>query len=744
MSLQRPIATSFNGGELSPRMGGRVDTAIYAVGVETAENFVPTVEGAIVKRPGFEYIRAAAPSASWVTPFRFNLTQQYLIEWLEGKLRFYTNGERIETAPNVPYEVAVPYSAAEAPFVSAFQSFDRLYLDHPNHPPAALTRTGASSFAYAETVMQNGPFADGNADESVTVGASGTSGSVTLTASAPIFAGGHVGALFRLEALDFAAIKVWQVGIAGVSIGTIYRNEGVVYTALAAGRTGTSAPIHTSGTAWDGDNAAGATDVNTKGPFGVQWEYRHDRFGMLRITAVAPGGMSATATVVRRLPDALTTVPSWRWAHALFSAASGWPNVVIGVGSRLCHIRNFDLAASVVGDYQNHLTTTATGLTPADLAFRRPILTEDPVLWAAADRNRILAGTASREIAIGAINAAQAISGDNIEAVPQSTYGSERVFPLQIGTTGIFVQRAARKLRQFEYDFARDRYAATNMNVWCRHITKSGIIQLAFQKEPEELMIGVRGDGQAVIHPHAPEQEIKGFARYRHSNGAGRILSAACIASADGKADELWALIERDGAKSIERQAAWRDDDDPRETAFFVDSGVTAIATMGQTHFSGLAHLAGEAVAVLADGGVVSGIVVAGDGSVDLPSSAVPADRPFVITIGLPFTATVVTLRPELRTEQGTSQGVRQRVIRLALRLLGSAGLRIGVLGGKLDQLVDRQGSDHMDAGVPLFFGDSERAVSGGWDRDGRATFISDVPLPAVVVAALPKLDAQS
>ena len=25
MTLQRPIATSFNGGELSPRMGGRVD-----------------------------------------------------------------------------------------------------------------------------------------------------------------------------------------------------------------------------------------------------------------------------------------------------------------------------------------------------------------------------------------------------------------------------------------------------------------------------------------------------------------------------------------------------------------------------------------------------------------------------------------------------------------------------------------------------------------------------------------------
>ena len=112
MTLQRPIATSFNGGELSPRMGGRVDTAIYQVGVEKAENFLPTVEGAIVKRPGFEHIIDAAATAGWLTTFRFNLTQDYLIEWSDGALRFFTNGVRIETAPGVPYEVAVPYTAA--------------------------------------------------------------------------------------------------------------------------------------------------------------------------------------------------------------------------------------------------------------------------------------------------------------------------------------------------------------------------------------------------------------------------------------------------------------------------------------------------------------------------------------------------------------------------------------------------------------------------------------------------------
>ena len=738
MTLQRAIATSFNGGELSPRMGGRVDTAIYQVGVAEAENFIPTVEGAIVKRPGFEAIRPARDGAGWLSQFRFNLTQDYVIEWSDGVLRFYTNDERIETAPGVPYEVAVPYSAAEAPFISVQQSFDRLYLDHPGHPPARLTRTSATTFVYDVAPLTKGPFADANTDEAKTVTASGTNGVVTIASNAPIFLPGHVGAPFRIEAADFSTIPAWDTQTKGITVGMIRRSDGKAYTAASAGTTGTVQPIHTAGTEWDGQDLK---DVNDNGPFGVQWTYRHDRFGMVTITAVSPDGLSATATVTRTLPDGVMTVPTFRWAHGAFSAAAGWPSVVIAFAGRLAHFKDRELLASVAGDYLNHQAYTSSGTLAADMAFRRTLSTEDPVLWAIGDR-KLIVGSASREIAIGAINQAQAIAGDNIEAVPQSFYGSERVFPVQIGTTGVFVQRAGRKLRQAEYDFARDRYQAANMTVWCRHITKGGIRQLTFQKEPGELLIGVRGDGQLVVHPHAPEQEIKGFARIRH--GGGDILSAVCVADASGTQDALWVLVERpDGSRWVERMANWRDDDDPIEDAFFVDSGLTVMAAAGQTHFSGATHLAGQAVAVLAAGGVVPGIIVEADGSFDLPVSAVPADRAYRLTVGMPYTARVTTLRPQLPGGQST-QGVRQRLVKMVLRLIATTGIRIGAMGGKLDNLVDRASSEYMDAPVPLFTGDTERAVSGGWDRNGQAVFESSAPLPATVVAAMPTLAVTS
>lgn len=741
MTLQRAIATSFNGGELSPRMGGRVDTAIYQVGVAEAENFIPTVEGAVVKRPGFETIEPARAGAEWITQFRFNLLQDYVIEWSDGILRFYTNDVRIETAPGVPYEVAVPYTAAEAPFVSFQQSFDRLYLDHPNHPPARLTRTSATTFVYDVAPFTNGPFADANTDEAKTVTVTGgtTVGAlVTINATSPIFLPGHVGAPFRIEAADFSTIPAWEAQTKDITVGMIRRSDGKAYTAASAGITGTVQPIHTTGTEWDGQNLK---DANDKGPFGVQWTYRHDRFGMVKITAVDPGGMSASATVTRALPDSVATVATFRWAHGAFSNAAGWPSVVRSWKSRLCHFKDRELLASVSGDFLNHQTFTSSGTLAADLAFRRPLSTEDPVLWAIDDR-RMIVGTASREIAIGAINQAQAVSGDNIEAVPQSFYGSEPVFPLQIGTTGVFVQRSGRKLRQAEYDFARDRYQAANMTVWCRHITKGGIRQLTFQKEPEELLVGVRNDGQLIVHPHAPEQEIKGFARIRH--GGGNILSAVAVADVTGKQDALWALVEHaDGSRWVERMAAWRDDDDPIEDAFFVDSGLTVMAAAGQTHFTGANHLAGQQVAVLAAGGVVPGITVNGDGSFDLPASAVPSDRAYRLTVGMPYTARVTTLRPQLPGNQ-TNQGVRQRLVKMVLRLIATTGIRIGPMGGKLDNLIDRASSEHMDAPVPLFTGDTERAVSGGWDRNGQAVFESSAPLPATVVAAMPTLNVTS
>ena len=743
MSIIRSIINSFNGGELSPRMMGRSDTAVYQIGLEVCENFVPTVEGPIVKRPGFEYICPADDSATWLSTFRFNLTQDYVIEWGEEKARFFTNGGRIETAPGVAYEVATPYQASEVSALSFQQSYDRLYIAHRSHKLAALTRTAAATFAHQYLTVRNGPFRDGNSNEAVRVSANGVveGATVTLTATSAIFASGHVGGLFRLEAFDFSNVRAWEAGRKDISPGMKVRNEGKVYTNSSAGTgiTGGIAPIHTEGTEWDG---TGTKDINDAGDYGVPWTYVHDRYGILEILTVAGDGLSATAKVVRRLPDSLLTVPSWRWAFGAFSNAYGWANLVTIWNSRMILIKDFDIHGSVVGDYGggqvNFATTNSSGSTAADLAFRQTLATEDPALWVVGDR-KLIVGTASREIAIGAVNSSLAVSGDNLGAEPQSFYGSDHVYPAQIASSTIFVQRGGRKLREVGYDFSRDRYIANNLTVWARHVTRGGIGQMAFQKEPEELLFCTRGDGQVAVHPHAPDQEIKGFSRIVPASN-GQILSAVCVTDQDGVDDEFWALILRDGKKSIERMARWRDDGDPLEEAFFVDSGLTVLAAAGQTHFAGATHLAGKPVAVLAAGAVVEGVIVDDTGSFDIPVKAAP-NEPFRVTVGLPYTARCVTLRPELKLNGQTSVGLKHRIVRIAMRVLETVGLRVGGRGEKLDNLFDRPAQAQMDSPVQPYTGDSSKAVSTSWGSNGQAEFVSDAPLPATIIAAMPRID---
>jgi hypothetical protein len=728
-----PIQTSFNGGEFSRRVQRRVDQDVYQTGLEIMENWVPTVEGPAIKRPGFIHAAQAKTGATWLSEFRFNLTQSYVQEWSNLTLRFYTNDVRIESSPGTAYEIVTPYTAAQAPEVWRQQSFDRQYLAHPLHAPRRLTRTGALTFAIDLSPFENGPFTDLNPDDSITVTASATTGGgITLTATAAIFSAGRVGALFRLEAKDFSTIEAWQTGIDSIVANTTKRrNDGKVYLARSSGRTGTEAPRHESGTEWDG---SAGTDINAKGPYGVQWEYLHDLFGIVRITAVAPDGLSATCDVIRRLPDSLTTVGSSFWAHAAFSTAEGWPSIVLVYQQRLVWFTGFHMVASVAGAFLNHQAFTSAGIPETDLAFRRRLAISDPVLWAVADRDGIFIGTATGEYLITLINPAEGVSGGNIKLVDQGNRGSNLCRPIKLGGEVIFVERGGRRVRSAEYAFERDRYPAADLTALSRHVIKSGGKQIFWQQSPESLLGVVRNDGQMALHPHEPEQQIRGWCRIVAAAGS-TFISAISVPSPDGTRDDCWALIERNGARFVERQAPyWEEDEMQREDAVFVDS---AYVYSGTPVMSVTApHLANLPVRVLADGAVIPPLTAGPGGEIPLPLAASK------VIAGKGYTARMISLRFEQRDRFGqTNQSRRKRIASFLLGLIDT-GQILWRAGRVFEELNRRPGSAPMDEPIPLFNGDTDKLPAGGnWGRDGQFEIVSDDNLPAMVTVAMPQVE---
>lgn len=755
MTQLRHLIPGFIAGEISPMLIGRTETDQYRYGLATCENWIPSIEGPLVKRTGFAMIREADEDSSWLSAFRYSITQEYVVEWSEEKARFFTNGGRVETSHGVAYETVTPYAASEAPALSQQQSFDRLYLDHPAHPPAALRRDTATTFTHEVLELRGGPFADDNTDEAVTVYASAASGSgITLTASDDIFLAGHVGAPFRIECEDFGDVVQWQSGIKDIAADDLCHNEGKVYKALTSGTTGDRPPVHGEGAYYDGQ--LGNDLLNDTGPYGVKWEYLHDRFGMATITAVG-SATSATATVTRRMPDTVVGSgnASWRWAHGAFSEAAGWPSLVVHFQGRQLHIKDFDVLGSVVGDFGggqvNFNTFSNTGELADDMGFRRRIDIDNPPHWISRNNRKLIVGTAQAELAIGPANPNANFSGQNISADDQSYYGSEAIAPVQAGTATIFVELGGTRIRAADYEFARDRYDAPDLTAAAGHVTGSGVVQLDFQKGNNARLHAVRDDGQIAVHPIS-RAEVKGFSRYVLGGNA-RALSGVSIVAEDGRTRELWLLVERlagDGETTL--REIWKQEPDrtlgsDATQAFYVDGGVRISATAGQTTFTGLDHLAEQDVAVLCDGGVVPGMSVDASGQLVLPATSVPQDHAFTVIVGLGYSAVAIGLRPNAELRGGPLQGLRQRILKMTVRLLETVGIRVGQYdpaeadGGYTEELVDRNASDLMDQAIPLATGDYPGEVDAAYDRNGIPRWISDGPQPAIVASAVLKME---
>ncbi|SOE49126.1 hypothetical protein [Orrella dioscoreae] len=341
MAKEAPILQTFDGGELSPRLGGRTDLAKYFNGCSVLENFLPTVQGPAVRRGGTQYIARAKPGGGRVWLVRFQVSERisYMLEFGHLYIRFYVNRGQLVVG-GVPVEVVSPYTSADLTSIDGTcairvaQSADTMYIFHRGHQPRKLLRTGAESFSLVAASFTEGPFDDVNPNKAITVTSSGVSGAVALTASQSIFQAGHVGTLFYLETADLSAVRPWAV-YQEVGLGDRRRVDNRVYQCTAVGGanavTGNQTPIHTDGKAWDGDGVD--IDNDQRGPIGVEWQYIHAGYGIVRIDAVSSGSV-ATGTVVLTLPTEVmpgggssTTVTDFPIASMSASSAPNWMRV---------------------------------------------------------------------------------------------------------------------------------------------------------------------------------------------------------------------------------------------------------------------------------------------------------------------------------------------------------------------------------------------------------------------------------
>jgi hypothetical protein len=209
MAKSTPIQTNFTGGEISPRLHGRVDLAKYGSALERCENFIIFPHGGMTKRPGTRFIASTKVTTTVkLIPFIFSTTQSYMLEFGNLYVRFYRNEGQL-TSGGSAYEIATPYTTADLDGLDFTQSADILYLVHKSYPIKQLNRVGATNWTLTDFAFKDGPYESVNTS-ATTVTAAATTGTTTVTASTGIFASTDVGRWIRImhAATDLGAAKI--------------------------------------------------------------------------------------------------------------------------------------------------------------------------------------------------------------------------------------------------------------------------------------------------------------------------------------------------------------------------------------------------------------------------------------------------------------------------------------------------------------------------------------------------------
>lgn len=430
-----------------------------------------------------------------------------------------------------PYEVEDLFTPEGTSALSITQSGDVLYIGCEGYAPRTLTRSGNTSWAFAEYAPTDGPF-QREPDTKVDFTLSGTTGSVTVTASSPIFTDG-VGILLRLQPINITTTQ-WETG-KSITATNIRKSSGKFYEAVNTATTGAVRPIHEEGQDYDGNT-------------GVLWKFLHPGYVVLKITAVTSTTV-VTADVIgpgvapTELLSATTCV--YRVGAWGTSMGAAYPYKVCFWRDRLFWAGGQNVYGSVAGDYASHAPDTM-GEILADNALNLTLAVGnvDKVRWLRPG-NALIAGTAGAEIAIRENVTTAPLGPENVKFDLQSAEGSMELEPVLVEDAVLFARVGGRRIMELRFDIQADAWVPRDMSVLYPEITRSGIIDMEYQKEPDDIIWCVLGDGRLIGLTYDREQNIYGWHQHPIGGTNAKVEAVQTIAGPDGDVDDVWVVVSR-------------------------------------------------------------------------------------------------------------------------------------------------------------------------------------------------------
>jgi len=686
-SLQR----SFTSGELAPSLRLRADLGKYSNGLSLCRNFIVRSQGGAYSRPGTRFVCELGDSTKRgrLIPFSFNTEQTYILVFEHLKMRVIKNGGLVLAGggPSI-YELVTPYTEAELPRLGFTQSADVMTLVHPDHDPANLSRLADDNWTLT-TISYTPTTSKPTGVVAVATGTGG--GTYTKTYEYVVTA---------IGADDSESLASTVVSITTNSLSATY---GVKLTWAAV----TGAKYY---------KIYKTDSVNTD-VFGWIGESKNLEFSDFNIA-----------------PDNTIAPPE---ARTPFASADNKP-------SSTNYYQQRQIFCNSTNEPQTLWTTQTANY--SSLRTSSPARADDAVTLTIAARQvneirHIIALDAMILLTSG--GEWLVTEGDNEVLAPdtvgvriQSYNGASWVPPVVINDTVVFVQEKGARIRDLGYTFSSDKYQGNDLSIMSEHLFEHfEIEEMAYADEPYGILWCVRNDGTLLGMTYQREHEVWGW--HQHDT-EGLFESVATVT--EGQRDAPYFIVNRtiNGATKRYVERLEPREDITVEDCFYVDSGLSYDGA-ATTTLTGLDHLEGEAVKVLADGNVVNDLTVSG-GGLTLPTAASK------VHVGLEYIPEINTLEVDNAAAREVLRGRVKSISEVTIAVEKSRGGWVGPVletppnDDNLIEIKPRFVSDGYDT-IALKSHEQRIAIAAGWNAGGKIRIVQKDPLPLTILGVMPEVD---
>ena len=681
MATRKFTQNNFTQGQVGPFLAGRGETPIYKAGLETCENFLCLPQGGITKRKGFEFI-SADPDNTVVA---------------DGSTTLDTNGFYINSRM-FPFA----FSTGQEYIILIEPSHDavatKMHIFYQNVRVKTLTNgVDSNTFPITEAQIDDVRFTQ-SFDYMIFVhpdvqpmelvrGATNTDWTMTY--------------------IDFDHLPQTNYNFDATLTPAAVTGSGINFT-LAGGT------YRWVNAAWPAGHVNMRVDVN--GGKGI-------------ITSVS----SATVAVVSIEYDLVDTetAAGHEWNIDAFSNLSaalggGWPRTVSFHQNRLIFGGSRDKPQTIFGsqsgdffNFDNYTRVVAsTGEVTGEISDTSGIQ-----FTIASDQLNLIRDLVSQQsLFIFTSDGEFDMSGEpvtpaNVLIRQQTRYGTRggSSKPVVVDNEVLFIQKGGKVMRAFVYNFNTDAYSAKNYNL-VHHDILEGATELAFVRNYDgsnnNFVFVLNSDGTMSVLGVNTEYTVVGWTKWT-TQGLFKHLTVVD--------DSLYALVQR-----------YSSDGSTLRTGLFLERLATEDIYLDSYHnttvngstFTGVIGLEGQTVACIADGLIHPDVTVDQTGSFSLTRTSSST------AIGLPYTATAVTLPIQISSQNLTTLGERVRKVMCELQFNASKYL-------KVDNFVvpfREMGNAVLNQAVVPFTGMKRLRIS-GFSRTPQITLINDVGLPVTLLS---------